>query len=116
MKWRTTLVCALAAAFLLPALAYAEHTRYWRQSDSGEFEKGTPKGVAIRSDGKLMPAPKFTALADPNLAYIWQLRLDSRGQPLCGGRTEREGAAAGRFGKSDDRFRLFGVGRASDHF
>ena len=85
MKWRTTLVCALAAAFLLPALAYAEHTRYWRQSDSGEFEKGTAKGVAIRSDGKLMPAPKFTALADPNLAYIWQLRLDSHGRLYAAG-------------------------------
>jgi len=85
MKFRTTLVCAVAAAFLLPALTYAEHTRYWRQSDSGEFEKGTAKGVAIRSDGKLMPAPQFTALADPNLAYIWQLRLDSHGRLYAAG-------------------------------
>jgi sugar lactone lactonase YvrE len=80
MKKQTVFVCAMVAALLAPVLTYAEHTRYWRESDSQELEKGTARGVAIRSDGKLMPAPQFNSFSDPNLAYIWQLRLDSRGR------------------------------------
>ncbi len=70
----------LALACLGPALVYAEHTRMWRESSFADFEKGTAKGVAIRSDGKLAPAPKFAAYSDPNLAYLWNLRADSRGR------------------------------------
>ena len=57
MTRRTTFVCVLATALLLPFLVRAEHTRQWRQTEFSEFEKGTANGVAIRSDGKLMPAP-----------------------------------------------------------
>jgi len=85
MRHRTIVVCALAAVLLAPRFVEAEHTRYWRQSDSSEFEKGTANGVSISSDGKLMPAPLFKPLADPNLAYIWQLRLDSRGRLYAAG-------------------------------
>lgn len=84
MTCRRILVCAIAAA-LWPALALAEHTHYWRESDSSSFSRGTAKGVAIRSDGKLMPAPEFTQFSDPNLAYIWQLRLDSQGRLYAAG-------------------------------
>jgi WD40 repeat protein len=75
----------LAMALLAPALAYAEHTHFWRQSDYSDFEKGTAKGVAIRSDGKLVPAPQFAALSDPNLIYLWSLRTDSRGRVYAAG-------------------------------
>src|SRR5580692_10615223 len=70
---------------LAPLSTFAEHTRTWRQSDFAEFERGTANGVAIRSDGKLMPAPKFTSFADPNLAYLWALRMDSRGRIFAAG-------------------------------
>src|SRR3984957_19850025 len=70
----------LVLACLVPALVYAEHTRMWRESSFADFEKGTAQGVAIRSDGKLAPAPKFGAYSDPNLAYLWNLRTDSRGR------------------------------------
>ena len=85
MVRRTTLVCLLTIALLGPGIALAEHTRYWRESDFSEFEKGTPKGVALRSDGKLLPAPRFDAFSDPNLAYLWALRLDSRGRLFAAG-------------------------------
>ena len=52
MMRRTSLVCLLTVALLAPGIALAEHTRYWRESDFSGFEKGTPKGVALRSDGK----------------------------------------------------------------
>jgi hypothetical protein len=86
MTRRKKFVCLLATAFcLLPLIANAEHTRQWRESDFGEFQKGTANGVAIRSDGKLMPASKFALFADPNLAYVWQLRMDSRGRLFAAG-------------------------------
>jgi WD40 repeat protein len=82
---RKLLVCALVIGIIGPVCVFAEHTRTWRQSDFSEFERGTANGVAIRSDGKLMPAPKFTAFADPNLAYLWALRMDSRGRIYAAG-------------------------------
>jgi sugar lactone lactonase YvrE len=85
MTRRLTLVCGLALAALLPAAVRAEHTRYWRQADFSDFVKGTAQGVAIRSDGTLEPAPKFDSFADPNLAYIWALRMDSRGRLYAAG-------------------------------
>jgi sugar lactone lactonase YvrE len=81
MKRRKALLWLVAtAACLAPAIVYAEHTRAWHESAYADFEKGTATGVAIRSDGKLAPAPKFAAFSDPNLAYLWTLRLDSRGR------------------------------------
>ena len=85
MTRRITFVCLLAGALLLPRFLPGEETRYWRQTDRTEFEKGTAKGVAIRSDGKLMPAPKFDQFADPNLAYLWEMRMDSHGRLFAAG-------------------------------
>jgi len=82
---RNTLVCLLAIAVLLPSFSRAEHTRLWRQTEFSEFEKGSAKGVAIRSDGKLIPAPRFDSFSDPNLAYLWALRLDSHGRLFAAG-------------------------------
>ena len=83
--WRASLVCALAGVILLATPSHAEHTRFWRQSEYSEFEKGTAKGVALRSDGALMPAPKFTQFSDPNLAYVWTLQLDSKNRLYAAG-------------------------------
>jgi hypothetical protein len=75
----------LLAAWAAPASA--EHTRFWRQSDFGDFDSGTAHGVALRSDGKIVLAPKFAPFADPNLAYLWALRLDSKGNLYAAGGT-----------------------------
>ncbi len=85
MDRRIILVCLVAIAFLPSSRAYAEHTRTWRQSDFSEFGKGTAKGVAIRSDGMLTSAPRFASFSDPNLAYLWAIRLDSRGRLFAAG-------------------------------
>jgi sugar lactone lactonase YvrE len=85
MNRRNILACLLVVAVGVPIAARAEHTRYWRQTDFSEFEKGTAHGVAIRSDGKLAPAPKFDSFADPNLAYVWAVRLDSRNRLYAAG-------------------------------
>ena len=74
MTPRAKFVCLLAISFMIAAVARTEQTRFWKQTSYSEFEKGTPKGVAIRSDGLLAPAPKFDSFADPNLAVnmsVW---------------------------------------------
>src|SRR5271156_4186965 len=80
VRRQRTLAALLVVGCVAPAIVYAEHTRMWRESSYSDFEKGTAKGVAIRSDGKLAPAPKFSPYSDANLAYLWSLRLDSRGR------------------------------------
>ncbi|PYU24065.1 MAG: hypothetical protein DMG32_14800 [Acidobacteria bacterium] len=76
----------LFLAFLVCVVpAVAEHTRFWRQSDYDAFQKGDAKGVALRSDGRLVLAPKFAPFADASLAYLWSLRLDSRGNLYAAG-------------------------------
>jgi hypothetical protein len=64
------------------SLLHAEHTRRWLQTTYDEFLKGTAHGVAVRSDGRLELAPKFTLVADADASYLWSLRLDPKGV-LC---------------------------------
>ncbi|MFZ0820453.1 MAG: hypothetical protein WAM91_10310 [Candidatus Acidiferrales bacterium] len=80
MPWLAVLLVLAGAAALR-----AEHTRYWRQASFDEFERGTAKGVALRSDGKLLLAPRFTPVADVNLAFLWALRADSKGNLYAAG-------------------------------
>jgi outer membrane protein assembly factor BamB len=79
------LALGLLAGVFAATPALAEHTRFWRVSDYAEFSKGTAKGVALRSDGTLVPAPEFRQFSDPNIAYLWTLRMDSRGQLYASG-------------------------------
>jgi outer membrane protein assembly factor BamB len=64
---------------------HAEHTRRWQQSTYEEFLKGTAHGVAVRSDGRLELAPKFSLLADADASYLWSLRLDPKGTLYAAG-------------------------------
>ncbi len=80
-----TLAAALTIAVLCAGPVAAEHTRFWRQADYDEFQKGTAKGVALRSDGDIVLAPKFAPFADTNLAYLWSLQSDSHGNLYAAG-------------------------------
>jgi outer membrane protein assembly factor BamB/flavin-binding protein dodecin len=71
--------------FLYLPSTFAEHTRRWRQSTYDEFLKGSAHGVAVRSDGRLELAPKFTLLADADASYLWSVRLDSKGTLYAAG-------------------------------
>jgi WD40 repeat protein len=71
--------------FLCLSPSLAEHTRRWRQSSYDEFLKGTAHGVAVRSDGRLELAPKFTLLADADASYLWSVRLDPKGTLYAAG-------------------------------
>jgi Big-like domain-containing protein len=80
------LTLGAAALFVLFAgMAAAEHTRRWRQSTYEDFLKGTTHGIAVRSDGRLELAPKFTQLADADASYLWAVKLDDKGTPYATG-------------------------------
>src|SRR5277367_6955709 len=72
-------VCASSLLLLVALSLHADHTRRWRQSTYDEFLKGTAKGVAVRSDGHLELAPKFTLLAEADASYLWSLKADASG-------------------------------------
>src|SRR5215831_11847241 len=76
---------SLLLYFLASSPLLSEHTRRWRQSTSDEFLKGTAHGVAVRSDGRLELAPKFTLLADADASYLWSVRLDPKGTLYAAG-------------------------------
>ncbi|MGA2098870.1 MAG: hypothetical protein ABSH39_21475 [Candidatus Acidiferrum sp.] len=76
------LICFFVSSF---SPLRAEHTRHWLQTTYEEFLKGTAHGVAVRSDGRLELAPKFTLLADADASYLWSLRLDTSGALFAAG-------------------------------
>ena len=83
-QWKRLLLLALALCGVATS-SMADHTRRWRQSTYEEFSKGTAKGVAVRSDGHLELAPKFTLVADADASYLWSLRADASGNLYAGG-------------------------------
>jgi hypothetical protein len=83
--WLNLLGTLVTAVLLAPSPALAEHTRWWRQSTFDDFSKGTAKGVALSSDGKLFLAPRFAEFADTNLAFLLEIRADAKGNIYAAG-------------------------------
>jgi sugar lactone lactonase YvrE len=80
------MMCRLAYLFsnltvlcLIAPLAAAQGTRLWTQTRFDEFEKGTPKGVAVRSDGTLEAGPESKQIAVTPSTYVWSIAADSAG-------------------------------------
>ncbi|MBI2678940.1 MAG: hypothetical protein HYX28_09170 [Candidatus Koribacter versatilis] len=69
----------LLVLLLLPSCAFAQGTRAWQQSSFDDFEKGTAKGVAIRSPGALELAPAFKPLYTSPSTYVWAVASDAKG-------------------------------------
>ncbi len=97
-------ILAAAALLALAAPVFAEHTRWWRQSSFEDFDKGTAKGVALRSDGKLFLAPRFAEFADANLAYLLQIKADSKGNLYAAGGSNAKVLRIDSNGKSTSVF------------
>ncbi len=77
------LAATLAAAAGSP-LARAQGTHLWTQSRLGEFEQGTPQGVALGSDGTLRAGPEVTELATTPSSYVWSAAVDKSGTAYLG--------------------------------
>jgi hypothetical protein len=58
------------------SFAAAQGTHLWVQSQMEEFEKGTPDGVAIESDGQLRQGPGLTELLTTSSTFVWALAVE----------------------------------------
>jgi hypothetical protein len=68
-------VAAILGAACAPALS--QGTRLWTQSRLEEFEKGTPQGVAIGSDGKLRAGPVAAEKLTTPSSFVWSVAAAS---------------------------------------
>jgi hypothetical protein len=59
--------------------AQAQGTHLWTQSQMEEFERGTPSGVAIESDGHLRQTSGLTELATTPSTFVWAVAADRSG-------------------------------------
>src|ERR1700675_1066642 len=98
----------LLSAFAFSAIALAEGTRTWEQSTFDELLKGTPKGVALRSEGGLELAPAFKEIATTPSTYIWSIASDSAGNVYAAAgsparvyRITPDGQSAAIFGRQE---------------
>jgi hypothetical protein len=66
-------------ALLLMNLAFAEGTRQWKETGYDDFERGTTRGVAIRSTGQIELAPAFKAIYTSPSTFIWGIASDKDG-------------------------------------
>ncbi len=65
--------------FAFTAAAVAEGTRLWKETGYEDFERGTSRGVAIRSTGELELAPAFKTLYTSPSTFIWHIASDRDG-------------------------------------
>jgi sugar lactone lactonase YvrE len=72
-------LCFAFFVFAFPGLAVAEGTQVWKQTGYEDFERGTARGVAIRSTGQLELAPAFKALHTSPSTFIWGITSDKDG-------------------------------------
>ena len=70
----------LAAA--LPALSQGTHL--WTQSRIEDFEKGTPQGVSLASDGQLRQGPGLKEWTTTPSTYVWSVAVDKSGTAYLG--------------------------------
>ena len=96
----------IALAFLASAVqpARAQGTHLWTQSRIEEFEKGTPQGVAISSDGHLREAPGLTEVLTTPSTFVWSVAVDKSGTAYLGTGSP---ATVLRIGPDDKPFTLF---------
>ncbi len=82
-------LAALAAALvvlatLAPPPSLAQGTQLWTQSRLEEFEKGTPQGVALTSDGHLRQGPGLREMLTTPSTFVWSVAVDKAGVAYMG--------------------------------
>jgi hypothetical protein len=97
-----TLVVGAAAS--LPSMSIAQGTHLWTQSQLEEFEKGTPQGVALTSDGHLREGPGLKQLLTTPSSFVWSVAADKNGVAYLGTASP---AAVLRVGQDGKPFTLF---------
>jgi hypothetical protein len=90
--------------FAASQLAVAQGTHLWTQSRLEEFEKGTPQGVALTSDGHLREGPGLSEMLTTPSTYVWSVAVDKAGVAYVGTGSP---ATVLRVGKDGKPFTLF---------
>jgi outer membrane protein assembly factor BamB len=75
----SALILLAAAGILSGDPALAQGTHLWSQSQMEEFEKGTPDGVSIDSDGHLREGPEMKELLTTPSSFVWSVAADKDG-------------------------------------
>jgi hypothetical protein len=75
---------AVAVMLVSTLTASAQGTRLWTQSRIDEFEKGTPQGVVLSSDGQLRQGPGLTEDLTTPSSYVWSVAADKNGTAYVG--------------------------------
>ena len=91
-----------AAVAAQPSLAQGTHL--WTQSRLEEFEKGTPQGIALSSDGHLREGPGLSEVLTTPSTYVWSVAVDKDGTAYLGTASP---ATVLRVGKDSKPFTLF---------
>src|SRR5947208_10190988 len=71
--------CSLLLLLLCSGLVLAQGTRLWKEAAYDDFERGTVKGIAIRSSGVLELAPAFKVVYTSPSTFIWSIAADKDG-------------------------------------
>lgn len=88
----------LGAASFFP-LSFAQGTHLWTQSQLEEFEKGTPEGVALTSDGHLREGPGLKEVLTTPSTFVWSVAADKNGVAYLGTGAPATVLRVGRDGK-----------------
>jgi hypothetical protein len=75
---------AVLACLIAPQPARAQGTHLWTQSSLEDFEKGTPQGVALTSDGHLRQGPGLTDVVTTPSTFVWSVAADKNGVAYLG--------------------------------
>jgi hypothetical protein len=97
-------LATVVAAVLTPSAALAQGTHLWTQSRLEEFEKGTPQGVALSSDGHLREGPGVSEVLTTPSTFVWSVAADKTGTAWLGTGSP---ATVLRVGKDGKAFTLF---------
>ncbi len=92
----------------LSVFAGSQGTKQWTVGRYDEFARGTPDGVAIRSDGRLEAGPSLKTIYTTGGSYVWSVVVGAKGVVYAGLGGSTGGSAAvmriGVDGKADKVF------------
>jgi hypothetical protein len=93
-------ILALTTAAALPCPVAGQSTHLWTQAQFEEFEKGTPQGVAIQSDGHLRQGPGLKDISTTPSTFVWSIALARNGDTYVGTGSPASVLRVGADGKS----------------
>src|SRR5579863_3251349 len=93
-----------ASACLTGTPACAQGTHLWSQSRLEDFEKGTPQGVALGSDGRLRVGPGLSEVLTTPSTFVWSVAEDKTGTAYVGTGSPATVLRIDRDGKSTTLF------------